>query len=265
MRNGLKWMSAVAVMAVMGANALAVEPAGTPATVRVAVYDDGGGGGVGPSNVEKCLGKEVGAYKYRRVGARDIRDGVLKEVDVLVQPGGSGSKQAEALKPEGREAIKDFVKNGGGYVGICAGSYLATTDYTWSLGILNAKVIDRKHWARGTGEVKIKITDEGKQLLAATDDVVAVYYGQGPLLAPDTKDDLPAYKPLAVYETEIAEKGAPSGVMKGTTAIAAASFGKGRVICISPHPEKTDGLDGFIRHAVSWVAAKDSPQTVAGK
>lgn len=262
MHNGFKRLMAVAVLALAAGHAMAADP--VPA-IRVAVYDDGGGGGVGPGNVEKCLGKDVGGYTYRRVGAKDIRDGVLKDIDVLVQPGGSGSKQAEALQPEGREAIRDFVKAGGGYVGICAGSYLATTDYTWSLGILNAKVIDRKHWARGTGDVKIKLTDEGKELLGSKDDLVEVYYGQGPLLSPDTKEGLPAYKPLALYETEIAKKGAPSGIMKGTTAIAASTFGKGRVICISPHPEKTDGLDGFIRRAVTWVATKDAATANAAK
>ena len=48
---------------------------------------------------------------------------------------------------DGRRAILDFIKNGGGYVGICAGVYLASSHYSWSLGILNAKVVDGEHWA----------------------------------------------------------------------------------------------------------------------
>jgi glutamine amidotransferase-like uncharacterized protein len=249
----------LAVVAAIGGVATAAE---APA-IRVAIYDDGGGGGAGPGNVEKCLGKEVEGFKYRRVGAEDIRKGVLKGVDVLVQPGGSGSKQAEALQVEGREASREFVNGGGGYVGICAGSYLATTDYTWSLGILNAKVLDRKHWARGTGDVRIKMTGAGREMMGAADEMVTVYYGQGPLLAPDTKEGLPAYETLAVYETEVTKKGVPGGVMKGTTAIAAAAFGEGRVICLSPHPERTKGLDGFIRRAVNWAAKKET--TAAAK
>jgi hypothetical protein len=34
----------------------------------------------------------------------------------------------------------------------------------------------------------------------------------------------------------------------------AAPFGKGRVICSSPHPEQTDGMDDWIVKAVRWVA-----------
>lgn len=216
------------------------------------------GGGAGPANVSKCLAAAKGKeFTYAIVSAEQIRAGRLKEADVLVQPGGSGSKQAEALKPEGREAIKQFVRGGGGYVGICAGAYLASADYTWSLHILNAKVIDRQHWARGTGEVKVRMSAEGKRLLGVSDDVVNVYYGQGPLLAPSDQADLPAYETLATYETEIAERGAPAGVMKGTTALAAADFGKGRVVCISPHPEKSAELAGIIRRAVAWASGEE--------
>lgn len=38
--------------------------------------------------------------------------------------------------------------------------------------------------------------------------------------------------------------------MKGTTAIARGQFGKGRVICFSPHPEVTRGLEHFIQLAI---------------
>jgi hypothetical protein len=44
--------------------------------------------------------------------------------------------------------------------------------------------------------------------------------------------------------------------MKGTTAIAAATFGDGRVLCFSPHPEKTPGLEYMIVRAISWAARK---------
>jgi hypothetical protein len=67
---------------------------------------------------------------------------------------------------------------------------------------------------------------------------------------------LPDYRSLAAYESEIAENGAPRGVMIGTTAIAAADYGKGHVICFSPHPEKTAGLSGFIRASIRWTAGK---------
>ncbi len=49
-----------------------------------------------------------------------ILHGQLSACDVLVVPGGSASLQAVSLGEPGREAIRDFVRRGGGYVGVCA-------------------------------------------------------------------------------------------------------------------------------------------------
>ena len=59
---------------------------------------------------------------------------------------------------------------------------------------------------------------------------------------------------LASYATEMRKNDAPPGVMKGTTAIARGKFGKGRVVCFSPHPEKTPGRETFLQAAVEWAA-----------
>ena len=100
----------------------------------------------------------------------------------------------------------------------------------------------------------MRLTKPGKELLETDRDLLTIYYYQGPLLAPDNDPDIPDYQPLAAYETEIAKNGAPEGVMKGTTAIAAGTFGRGRVLCFSPHPEKTEGLNRFVHLAIRWTA-----------
>lgn len=232
--------------------------------VRVAVYDDAGGNEAGPQNCERCLPTAKG-FEVRRLTAEDIRAGKLEPFDVLIQPGGSGSKQAKALGTEGREAIRRFVAGGNGYVGICAGSYLASADYEWSLGLLDAKVLDRKHWARGKGEVQMRLDAAGQHALGESRRVVTIYYAQGPLLAPAGKPEIPDYERLAVFETEIAKNGAPAGVMKGTTAAARGTFGQGRVFCFSPHPEKTTGLEPLVESAVRWAAGAHEGHPAAAK
>lgn len=225
-----------------------------PLPARVGLYV---GEGTGPSreDVSRAIAGEV---EIREVSAEEIRQGILKELDVLVHPGGSGSKQGKSLGKEGREAVREFVRRGGGYLGICAGAYLATNDYDWSLALIDAKVLDRRHWNRGNGEVVIQLSEAGKELFEEKSDEVAILYFQGPLLARREWDneDVPDYESLAIYKTEIAEKGAPKGVMRGTTAIARAEFGKGRVFCFSPHPEKTEGLESQVLHAVKWVSRR---------
>jgi putative intracellular protease/amidase len=223
--------------------------------IRAALYDAGGVGRNGPVALEKDLALMSGIV-VRRIGPVEITGGVLDQFDVLIVPGGSGSKQAKAIGTEGCKAIADFVKNGGGFVGFCAGAYLAANNYTWSLKIIDADVIDRKHWKRGTGGVKIELTPEGRKMLNGNCDLIDIRYANGPILQPGEDPDIPDFKPLAFYRTEINKNNAPPGVMKDTPAIIAGQFGAGRVFCSSPHPEYTEGLEPFVHNAVRWASAK---------
>jgi glutamine amidotransferase-like uncharacterized protein len=231
---------------------LATEPAETGA-IRVAIYADAGASKKGSPHVQRCLPPDMD-FAIETVTAEEIRSGALKGFNVLIHPGGSGSKQAHTLGEEGRERVRQFVAEGGGFIGICAGAYLASANYPWSLNLLDARVVDSEHWARGKGEVQLRLPPAGRSALGIEQELVAIHYNQGPLLAPGENHDLDDYELLAAFETEIAENGAPSGVMKGTTAIARGTFGKGRVVCFSPHPEKTPGRDSFLRAAVRWAA-----------
>lgn len=163
------------------------DPRDRPEEIRIAVYSDVGvGRSVG--NLLSVL-ERADRLHVEKVAAEEVRNGALDGFAVLIHPGGSGSKQGKQLGEEGREAVRSFVRRGGGFLGICAGAYLASADYVL----------------------------------------------------------------LGAYETEIAKNGAPSGVMIGTTAIAAGTFGRGKVVCFSPHPEKTDGLGSFVHRAIEHV------------
>lgn len=237
---------------------LEISPANPPQSirkdnVRVAVYDHSPGTANGPKNLAKILIKDNG-FSMQRITPEQIRSGDLSEFDVLVIPGGSGSKQSKMLEEKGREAVRNFVDGGGGYVGICAGSYLASSHYQWSLDLINANVWDRAHWARGTGMVQMELTTTGKRVLKSNSTLESVYYGQGPLLVRGFHPDLPAYEVLAEYETEVVANGAIPGVMKDTHAIVRSTFGQGRVVCFSPHPEKPSGPTEMIIQGVRWAA-----------
>ena len=122
--------------------------------------------------------------------------------------------------------------------------------------MIKARVWDRAHWARGTGTVTIGLSAAGLDAFDKDNAVIDVYYGQGPLLVPGQHPDLPQYEVLASYQTEVAQKGAPVGAMIGTHAIVRGEFGKGRVMCFSPHPESSGGPNSLITSGVRWVADK---------
>ena len=151
-------LGAATSIAIVGPSPIAVlAESNATKTIRVAIYADGGASKTGSPKVKASLPKDKG-FDLKLVTAAEIQNGILDDFDVLIQPGGSGSRQALMLGEEGRKRVKNFVADGGGYVGICAGAYLASANYPWSLNLLDARVVDSEHWARGTGEVKINLT-----------------------------------------------------------------------------------------------------------
>jgi glutamine amidotransferase-like uncharacterized protein len=228
-----------------------------PSPTSVALFVDEGVTGKGPQKLETAL-KDAPDLRLVRVTAADIRAGRLKDFRVLIVPGGVGSTQALALGADGREAIRQFVKGGGCFVGICAGCYLASTGYDWSLDLLPAKVIDRAHWERGKGYLEVEFTPGGKEWFGRTDPVVACWYANGPVLQalPDTQEELVV---LARYRQELVPAGAKPGVMRDSPAVVAARFGDGWAIGVGPHPEQTDGLEDLIPSAIR-KALSDPPK-----
>ena len=69
-------------------------------------------------------------------------------------------------------------------------------------------------------------------------------------------DEIPDFTPLAHFRTELAKNGTPEGVMINTPAVVSAPFGTGRVVCFSPHPEQTKGLEKMVLSALEWTTRK---------
>lgn len=222
--------------------------------LRVALYDAEGSTGKGVPRVTELLGKEkdVELVIFK---PEDIRAGKLTGFHVVMFTGGSGSKQAEAIGEEGRAKVKEFVEAGGGYVGICAGAYLACSGFSWGVKVLDAKTPSPK-WRRGEGTVKLELTERGREVFGTPAGQFNVRYVNGPILVPANAELLPDFEPLAFFRTELAKNDSPAGIMVNSPAIVGGTCGKGRVLVSSPHPEQTDGLEHFVSKAVRWVAGK---------
>lgn len=223
------------------------------APLRVAMYIDDGASSTW-TNVAAAL-TDPARFTVTTVMGADIRAGILKDFDVLIHPGGSGSAQGASLEEAGRDSVRAFVRRGGGYLGICAGSYLASSDYTWSLNLLNAKVIDKAHWDRGDAAVDVRFSGFGREMFSLAQDTVVIEYRQGALMAPAQVDSLPAYVEAGAFASEVALNGAPTGVMIGSTAFAFSTYHRGRAAAFSPHPEITAGYEYMVADAVEWVAS----------
>ena len=219
--------------------------------MRVALYKGPGTGGAGLTNLLQHL-NQPGKTRITEVSPEEIRTGALSNYHAVIFAGGSGSKEAEAIGEIGRSNVVEFISQGGGYVGICAGAYLCTAGYPWSLKILNAKTISPQ-WQRGRAVLQLELTDKGREILGTAATHLQVKYSNGPVVAAAGLDTLPAFEPLAYYRTEVASNNTPAGIMVNSPAMLAGEFKKGRVVFISPHPEQTPGLEELVPNAVSWA------------
>lgn len=216
---------------------------------RVALFADEGAGEEDVETVTEQL--RAGGIKVVHVTGDEIAGGILSEFDVVIFPGGSASAQSRALGEQGRTNVRDFVWDGNGYVGICAGAYLACSDFAWGVGVLAAGTVSPK-WQRGEGMVEMEVTTAGADPTGLKPKVHDVHYENGPIIAPQRDSEIPPFETIAYFRSELAENDTPKGIMIDSPAIVRGYLGKGRVVVSSPHPERMDG--SFIPAAVRWAA-----------
>jgi glutamine amidotransferase-like uncharacterized protein len=182
----------------------------------VCVY--AGAGAVLARDVEVALDKL--AMPYREMGERDIRSGRLEDCSLLIVAGGYTAKYVDALGEEGFEQIREFVAGGGGYIGVCAGAYIAAQNVEVpgrppGLGIIE---IENERRA-GQGIRTITIAKPEHPVVKGYAGGVDIWYQNGPMMKAGE-----GVETLAVYE-------------EGGAAIVCATYGHGRVIIFSLHPE----------------------------
>lgn len=229
----------------------------------VALYDDEGGSSRGVTNLTHVF-DAVDDMTVVHLGAADIRSDVLSQFDAVVFGGGSGSKEAAAIGHVGAEAVRRFVQEGGGYVGVCAGAFLCSAHYSWSLNLIDTHVFTGSQYVEGLGPKQMwyrgpssrqtmELTNEGQTVFPDIPQTVSVRYQNGPIVSPRLFPGLKPYQVLAWFRSEIVRYPPQKDTMRDTPAIVYGSYGKGRVMSMSPHPEGTQGLESMLAAAVRSV------------
>lgn len=243
-------------------------PARFPKEPAICLYDAEGVGGSGCENIERAVDETTLRGRLLAICPEDIREGGLRGMAAVVFPGGSGGGIAKALQAEGVAAVRSFVGDGGGYVGICAGAYFA------GAGLASYAALMPWHhtqpWAKGAAQLDVELTDDGKRLLGAEFAKFRTRYNNGPVY-PDvlaqSRKAAAKSKPLVLANFASPakdKKGVVHEAMVGTPAIAADTFGKGRVLIISPHPESHRELNALVARAIGWTLSQD-PGKVSAK
>eukprot|EP00929_Paragymnodinium_shiwhaense_P029529 TRINITY_DN16896_c0_g1_i1.p1 TRINITY_DN16896_c0_g1~~TRINITY_DN16896_c0_g1_i1.p1 ORF type:complete len:365 (-),score=38.37 TRINITY_DN16896_c0_g1_i1:312-1406(-) len=207
--------------------------------VRVGVYFDHGTFG-SPTRFSirelaaSALKASGRAFVVYSLLATDVRSLTRNTLDVIIFPGGRGDHMSEAFGSQGLEAVKTFVRQGGGYIGTCAGAVLAIKHLKFF-----GEIQTKEPWARGRGDVSVEFTEPGVEALQLSlgSSTRTIFYGQGPIVA---ETDYPAQSQvLAHFRTEVHSRHTEQteGQMLNTPAITRISYGSGEVIANSCHPE----------------------------
>ena len=223
--------------------------------VRVGVFQGNGG-------AQTCIWETIASIQLdpdmavRTITTGDIANGVLKDLDAIIIPGGEGTTQYMNLGEENMERIRNFIRSGKGAVGICAGAYLFTDTPGYACMHINGgKAIDIEHDNRGHGISAFSLTAEGRKLfpeLANRDRSYVMYY-EGPVLIKSDSIPLP-YTAMAMMETDVHEEGnAPANMTNNRPFFIANEYGKGRVFSSISHPEATPGMMWMIPRMVRWT------------
>ena len=182
---------------------------------------------------------QVSGAEVFTVTSQGIMEGVLNGFDTVVFPGGIASwvglnKYSDSF----RHAIGYFVAAGGGYLGICGGSYIAGKESPSIINLIcNRTLMLADIWTKpppiiGTIKeymemqwhrfpVAVNIANISHPIISGHEgETVQIAYSGGAIMVNPGEQ----VTPLAFFES-------------GEVAVLTTTFGRGRVVLCSPHPE----------------------------
>ena len=126
--------------------------------------------------------------------------------------------------------MRAYVRDGGGYVGVCAGAFLCSAHYSWSLDLIDTHVFTGKRHVEGVGQKsmwyrgkfstqQMQLISEGQKLFTGIPEHVGVRYQNGPIVSAKHLSGLKPYTVLAWFRSEKVLYPPQKGTMINTPAI----------------------------------------------
>ncbi len=211
-------------------------------TVNVLIYDGTGTMETSVTGIENCLNEmnNLSTKKHFSYSTTEkINSDELSGYDVLIIPGGDASEYLENSEIDSN-AIKQFVSNGKGYLGICAGAYAASeyVNYYYSGWGLEPDVVANN--VNYEGDISISTTTFGQQII--NDSQTTIFHENGPALY--TNDTQNIISTFADNNTGY----------EGYADMIGESYGSGRVLLSGSHPELAPENPELLANMILWLA-----------
>jgi|GEM_PF-962860 len=243
-------------------------------TVKIRPLTVGIYGGGGAPFHHAALLKDAG-FRLRFLSEGDVRAGRLNQVDVFIMPGGGARSvmgQIDPLGVQGCREIAEFVRNGGMYIGSCAGSYgcVLNADEFYEvcptqrhLQLLNARSVRGEaprgrygFHSPGVGVVTLSNSMPDHPVMYGMPEQFQIVHYNGPVFeATPSREVTEASEIFGLASfSGFGKNFTPSErfhggdtpnqqtflhdcIDEGRYAIVAGEFGLGRVVAFGPHPE----------------------------
>lgn len=224
-------------------------PAIAFAKPKVALYMDHGCRGFGAARWAEMLSASP-EMDFAMLNATDVKEGRLSGFDCLVMPGGGGFERYTDWGEEGCAKIREFVRNGGAYIGTCAGESVLLNEEK------RIRMIPFKGdgvWPRGGLSAQLELTSRFEELTGVKAGKRVVRYHNGPVTlpteaVPDCKAEV-----IATFDCDGKPEQDAKSPMRGKPAAIWAEYGKGRMFIFAVHPEAWDQNHDMVRGAFKAV------------
>ena len=221
--------------------------------LKVAVYADRGPSGIGAVEWWRLV-HDSPEMELKLVDGAGVRAGALEGQDLLIMPGGSDPTEAKTLGPEGLEKMKAFIREGGAYLGTCAGCCLLMD---WKD---MARIVPWRTRGRA-GDLlfpNFKVNAAGAKALGIKEGDHRMRYHGGPFLWPSTNVIEGAkFECWGTYNAQACFKGKANPQMHGAAGLIGGTYGKGRVFVTSGHPEYFPSTQYIVKGAIRWLTGRE--------
>lgn len=209
----------------------------------------GSGAGIEDVNWQHgCFEKDlIPGVQIRGTKSTKISAEILKGYDLLLMPGGS---HGPYLRLD-QDAIRSYVKAGGGFYGTCAGAYAGCTSITAEAGTGRTDPNDPSARVEPIGNdtygMPIYPQEKGMGLSSAVCDYYSETVPRTNVFTAEGRKDFPNQEASVLIDHHNGPAMQPKqattlatfsdGPFKGEASIVGNKYGAGNVILVSPHPE----------------------------
>jgi len=195
---------------------------------------------------------------YSVINKDSILNGALSHYNLLIMPGGDMWQYQSYLATSGMANITEYVRQGGGYIGICGGSYFAATQIVWrgwanhprdSVSIYGLNIVPAiadgpiEDFAPSYIDSKchIRLIQPEHPCTIGLSDPIAPYYDHGPKFLFNDSINISVLGRTVTGDKKI---------------ILSYQYGLGKVFLTGAHPEADNSRTSWfmVKNAIKWCS-----------